>query len=355
MNTQSLDSTLLCEAAAPATSPERLWELCQHKNLWQTIASNPNINSKTIDKLALQRPLEILCNCSIVSLEQSGQLLPTLSLASRLSLLLASPQQPDLFPRYDIRKAIIQALGSVSRLTIQRTECWSRSLYFCIKPGSIDDWPDNEVSGRIDTRSEEYGESVVDMNGTNEEANKLRNLKESIREICEYDEDSSSEDVVDALEMRLARPLSALSSGQVDRLESEGFISGEYESVLDEICMEHTARQESKCELASHSSGSLVDNMTIDIHGIEVELRCVNANLIATWQTADGAREVEIESSWDPSDCQSDQAGVTVSGLGDLSPLWGWTPFVRNDAVPDDWSQYIVDGLINEARASHVF
>lgn len=93
----------------------------------------------------------------------------------------------------------------------------------------------------------------------------------------------------------------------------------------------------------------MVDDMTIDIDGIEVELRLVDKDLLATWQSEEGEREKKIEASWSPPGGQSDEAEASLEGLEGLDSLWGWKPLVLNEAVPDNWCQYIVDRLVAEA------
>lgn len=348
MRTPSIDSTLIKEAEDPSTTPDRLRELCQNIELCRIIASNRNIDSPIIDALAPRHSLELLSNPSFRALEESGRLLPSLSLASRLSLLIATPENSGAFSRFQIREALIQALRSVSRLHIQRTECWFKSLHFRIGPGVVGNLPTSDVVGRIDIFSEEYGEVFKDLNAIDEEINILSNLQEGIEEILEYNDEASCQDIIDSLGIRLAHLLSALSSGQVDQLVYQGFISAASGRILDEISIENTASESSKCTLASHSSGTLTDDMTIDIGGIVVELRFTDESLLASWQGANGVQEVEIDVRWDPSGTNCDQVNLTLDGLGDLNSLWGWMPCVRSISVPDNWSQYIVHGLIKE-------
>jgi len=352
MSNPMLDSNLAKEAENESTVPDRLFELCQHIELCHIIASNQNIDIQIAERLAPRYPLELLANPTFRELEESGRLLPALSLVSRLSLLIASSDSTDAFTRFQIRDSLIQALRSVSRLRIKRIECWYSRFHFMIRPGVIDSLPNSEVAGHIDDCSEEYGEIVEDLHGIEREISALLNLQEDVSEILDDNEDISCQDIPDRLDTGLARLLSALSSGQVDQLVSQGFIQAEYGDILEEISIEHTGSTWVECTLASNSSGRLTDDMTMEIDGLVLELRYTEEQLTASWQSLEGEREVDVDIIRDPSGCNSHVANVTLDGLGALNLIWGWTPCVRNSSVPDDWCQFIVDGLIREAIAN---
>jgi len=352
MSTQPHNIKLLEEARNPRTSPERLVELCNNKSLWQTVASNPGINASALDKVAPEFPLEILSNPAFNEVKNEQERLAGLSLVTKLSILLASPPGQEVFTWSDIRETLLQALGTTSYLRIQKAERWSSALSFCIKPGSLGDFPTSEVNGRMLICSEEYGEIIAPLQHTEWVIKSMHDLQNEIRCVLEWEESPSPSEIYDLLEFPrfVESLLSALSGAKVEALEDAGWINGECGSLVDEISIDHTSQETCKCELEARSTESIIDNRTVNIDGVEIELRLEDEKIVGRWLTTEGVREAYLEASRETGGVQSSAPALTiVEGLGELNALWGWEPRVLNSDIPKNWYRYIVQGIVDTA------
>jgi len=352
-----MDKSLFLEAADPTTSAKRLDKLYLNEHLRRTIASNPNISASLIDKLAKDFPIEMLSNPALAMLEVSGYLLPSLSLVSRLSLLLASPQESDLFARFHIRESLIKALTSCSgEVLLQRVESWSSRLVFSIDAGSIDGKPANPIKGYFDLSSEEYGEVRTGLCLISSTTQELRDLPKGIAEILECEEYISCQELEDSLELHLGSVLTALSSGDPRSLEQADMIRGEYESIFDEICLEHTSNKSVICSIAPDANSQLADdfdgNHAIVIDGHNVELELDDGKVVARWCDSVGRHSLALSTEWEPSGIDDGpKFSIGIQDLGELALLWGWAPPILHPTVPKDWIRFIVHGIISSERS----